>query len=454
MAQDFNRKISVYLLALLVVFAACKKEDDPVFDQSPDERINATLTKYQTLLTGAQYGWKAVVQPTGGGAYSFYFKFNNENRVVMYSDFDSTSAVTPKESSYRLKALQQPSLLFDTYSYLHLLSDPNENTITIQSNINGLKGGALGLGLQSDFEFALDSSTDNTVYLTGRQHGAKAVLVKATQEEATAYENKQLAAPLLQLQNLNKILYYFKRLTIGGKQYDVSINDNLKTIAFTWIDGSGNVATFNTTYYYTPAGIVFTTPFNDGSQTITGFTGIAWNEVTNNFSLSANNATGILAGVNSPIAVDKQAPIRWYNDAISAGNTYWISLDGFHVNGVDDAYNVKSLVNDTWGYFYMIYWPQFGANYDLFAPVFINQAGDSIDLFYGTAPKAPTITTDGRAVFKELGTLGAQHPATGPAALSRTQLYNGSGYYFVQTSATSYDMISAADARVWITWIM
>jgi len=36
--------------------------------------------------------------------YSFYFKFNNANRVVMLSDFDSLSAVTPKESSYRLKA--------------------------------------------------------------------------------------------------------------------------------------------------------------------------------------------------------------------------------------------------------------------------------------------------------------------------------------------------------------
>lgn len=447
----YTKKTFFCAIVLLAALAACKKDDSTAFDQSPDERINETLAKYQAQLAGAPYGWRAVVYPAAGGAYSFYFKFNDANRVMMYADFDSTSAVTPKESSYRLKALQQPSLLFDTYSYLHLLSDPNENTITVQSNVNGLRGGTLGQGLQSDFEFAIDTATADSIKLIGRQHGTRAFLVKATQQEATAYENKQLATPLLQLRNINKILYYFKRLSLGGKTYDISINDNAKTIAFTWVDGNGNVNTFNTTYYYTTNGIAFSTPFNDGSQTITGFSGINWNAATNTFSLSANNNTGTLSGVNNPIAVDKQAPARWWNYAVTYGNTYWISLDGFHVNGVDDAYGIKSLKNDTWDYFYLIYWPQFNANYDLFAPVFINATRDAIDLFYGTAPRPLTVTADGRAVFRELGTLGP-HPTTGPAALSRAQLYNASGYYFVQTSATSYDMVSAADSRIWITW--
>src|SRR5215217_5513761 len=149
----------IYSIFLLAAFSSCKKDDSNAFEKSPDERVNETLANFQTLLSGAQYGWRAVVYPTAGGAYSFYFKFNDANRVVMYSDFDSASAVTPRESSYRLKALQQPSLIFDTYSYLHLLSDPNENTITVQSDINGYRGGALGQGLQSDFEYAIDTAT-------------------------------------------------------------------------------------------------------------------------------------------------------------------------------------------------------------------------------------------------------------------------------------------------------
>lgn len=451
MVRNLNTKnLSICLIALLAVLAACRKEDKPVFDQSPDERINATLAKYQTLLAGSQYGWKAVVHPAGGGAYSFYFKFNNQNRVVMYSDFDSTSAVTPRESSYRLKALQQPSLIFDTYSYLHQLADPNENVV-VQSDINTLRGGKLGVGLRSDFEYALDSSTADKVFITGRQHGTRAVLTKATQQEAAAIENKQLANALLPLQNLNKILYYFKRLTIGGKAYDVSINENTKLIAFTWTDATGTVRTFNTTFYYTINGIEFSTPFNDGTQTITGFTGVAWNAAAGTFTVSANNNTGTISGVNSPLAVDKTAPERWWTTAV-ASDSYWVSEKGFHVNGVDDAFNVRSLANGTWKYFFMIYWPRYGSSYDLFAPVFINTTTSQVTLFYGTAPRAPSVTADGRAIFRESTTALGQHPTTGPAALSRAQLYQSGGYYFVQTSESSYDMVSAADARIWITW--
>ena len=105
-----------FFLSLSLLAASCKKEDDPVFDKSPDERINEALSGYQKQLTEAPYGWKALVYPKGGGTYFFYMKFDNQNRVTMYSTFDSLSAVTPRESSYRLKALQQIALLFDTYS--------------------------------------------------------------------------------------------------------------------------------------------------------------------------------------------------------------------------------------------------------------------------------------------------------------------------------------------------
>lgn len=446
----YTKQLFQYLILLLIIFGSCKKDDTTAFDKSPDERINETITKYQTILSGAANGWKAVVYPAAGGAYSFYFKFNDSNRVVMVADFDSTSARTPRESSYRLKALQQPSLIFDTYSYLHLLADPNENTIDVQADVNGFRGGTLGQGLQSDFEYAIDTATADSVSLTGRQNGTRTILVKATPEEAAAYNSGKLAVPLLQFRNVNKILYYFKRLTLGGKVYDLSINDNMKTIAFTWVS-NGQVSTFNTTYYYTPDGIQFTNPFNDGTQLITGFANIKWNESTNMFSVLANTNNGTIVGVNSPIAVDKQAPIRWWRYAVANGNTYWISLNGFHVNGVDNAYNIDTLKNGTWDYLYLLYWPQVNSSEDFMGPLFINPQRDSADIFYGTLPNTPTITNDGRIIFKESRMFGT-YPESGGAALMRTQLYDASGYYFVQTSETSYDMVSAADSRIWITW--
>ena len=169
------KKVLITVLIISAYLSSCKKADKPAFDKSPDERLNETLAAYQTQLSGAQNGWKGFIKTDSGkgSIYSFYFKFNNANRVVMLSDFDSLSAVTPKESSYRLKALQQPSLLFDTYSYLHVLSDPDET----------VNGGTRGAGLLSDFEFYFDSSTTDTIKLVGRLNGSKMIFIRATQAE-------------------------------------------------------------------------------------------------------------------------------------------------------------------------------------------------------------------------------------------------------------------------------
>ena len=109
-----NKNLLYYLLAITLV-ASCRKDDDNAFDKSPDERLNETLAAYQKALSGSQFGWNANLITADGGYYRFYFSFNDSNRVQMYSDFDSTTATVLKESSYRLKALQQPSLIFDTY---------------------------------------------------------------------------------------------------------------------------------------------------------------------------------------------------------------------------------------------------------------------------------------------------------------------------------------------------
>src|SRR5215207_2998769 len=105
------KKILLALVIISVAFSACKKEYDNAFDKSPDERINEALASYQSALIGAANGWKAFIKTDSGrgSTYSFYFKFSTDNRVTMYSDFDTTSAVTSQQTSYRLKAQQQPT---------------------------------------------------------------------------------------------------------------------------------------------------------------------------------------------------------------------------------------------------------------------------------------------------------------------------------------------------------
>ena len=430
------KKNLFYFFLILIVIASCRKDDKSVFNKSPDERIKETLGKYQTALTGAPAGWNATITTGTGGIYHFYFRFNDSNRVFMYADINLETATVLKESSYRLKALQQPSLIFDTYSYLHILADPN-------SSVNG---GIVGAGLVSDFEFSLDTLTTDSIRLTGSINSAKVALKKATQQDLDDWQNGRWAK-VLAFQNIGKIQNYFKRITIGGKEYEIQVNLVTRTITFTWVDGSGNTQQFTTGYNYSAGGIAFTAPFNTGTQTINGLEIVSWDASNFILNVKVNGTAAAIAGAIQPLKTDLAAPARWWNYAINNGGAYWISGNGFHVNGVDDAFGITTLAK----YYYLIYWPTYDTANDLFAPVFLNDAGTGLTIQYGAAPNIPQFTGDGRAIFTLLGTYGT-YPTSGPSALSLTQLLIPQGYYFVQTGPTTYDMVSASNAKAWVNW--
>lgn len=426
-----NTTLYLFLLLLLV---ACKK-DDTVFEQSPDDRINETLKKYESALTGSAAGWKATMKTKSGGLYNFHFRFNNSNRVFMFADINLETASTPRESSYRLKALQTPSLLFDTYSYLHVLADPDAS----------VNGGNFGQGLGTDFEFSLDSLAADSIILTGRMNGTKLTLKRATQAELNAWQNGQWAT-VVSFENINKIQNYFKRMIISGVTYEIRVDPVARTVTFSWVGANGNLQQFTTSYYYNATGVVFVTPFTAGTQTVNGLEIVSWDAGNLLLQVKVNGIASTIAGATQPLKVDLTAPQRWWQTGVTA-DAYWISFDGFHVNGVDDAFGIKTLPS----YYYLIYYPGFNGNSnDLFAPLFINAAGNGLDFLYGAAPK-PQFTADGRAIFTLVANYGS-YPLTGPARLSRNQLLIPQGYYFVQTSPSSYDMVSATDAKAWISW--
>ena len=309
-----------------------------------------------------------------------------------------------------------------------------------------------GAGLLSDFEFYFDSVTTDTIKLVGRFNGSKMILIRATQAEEAAYKSGALAAGL----NINKILTYFKRLTIGSQLYDIRINPVTRQFIFSWLDANGNLITFTTGYYYIPGGIIFTTPLVNGSQTISGFDNVRWNQATGTLNLTTGSAAATITGIVMPLKVDLTAPRRWWQYAPDNGGL-WISRNGFHVNGIDDAFGIKSLTSGNSLYYALVYWPKAATSNDVFGPFFVNTAQDSLVTPYLNAPGFPNFTTDGRAIFVDLGDLGPPffipYPTTGAAAQSKTFLYDPNGYYFVQTSAVTYDMVSAGDGKSWISWL-
>lgn len=170
----------IYLCVGLFVFASCDKKEDNVFSETPDVRLEKTLAEYEELLHSSPNGWLLSIETGTNGGYRFWVNFNDNKRVTMLADLDydlPTSIATstlPKESSYTLKGLLAPSLIFDTYTYLHMLADP-------QAAVNGAS--ANGTGLESDFEFTFIKADNGRIYLRGNFNGCTAYLDPATPEE-------------------------------------------------------------------------------------------------------------------------------------------------------------------------------------------------------------------------------------------------------------------------------
>lgn len=246
------KKYISLLCVVCLLFTACKKEyDDYAFDQGPDERLTETLTKLSSQLTEAPNGWKVFIYPAGGRAYGYYMKFDKNNRVVMMGDFNNAQGATPKESSYRLKALQQPSLLFDTYNYLHVLADPDPS----------VAGGTAGKGLVSDFEFAYDPSKAqaDTIRMFGRFNGSDFLLTKASAADASKYQ----AAAMQQLRDATQAFITANRYVVlelpDGTKKDLVMNMTTRAFGLSFLDGAA-LSVFNTSFAFTATGIYLKEP--------------------------------------------------------------------------------------------------------------------------------------------------------------------------------------------------
>ncbi|GAC1425320.1 MAG: hypothetical protein NVSMB7_01580 [Chitinophagaceae bacterium] len=439
--------------------AGCKKTyNDTINGQKPDDRIAAAMTAYQAKLTKAPYGWIMLETTTGiafnqgvsqdgpKAAFAYFMQFNDSNKVTMFSDFDTIMAVTPKTSDFRVKSLQRPALIFDTYSYLHVPCDPNPA-------ISKSPFGA-GFGWGTDFEFSFADNVDpsrlgDTIRLTGNLNSSRAVMVKATKEQRDAYYAGSLKTTML---NWGNILNYFKRVNGGPTQFELSPGlGGIKSVDINWLDGSGNLQSTNSSIYFTANGVNLVNPPTIGNQTIYSFNNIVWNAGTSTITTAVNGTTAsTITGSTAPLKNDPNAPLAWWNKAVNNGNVYWVSTTNFHINGVDDALKVASIPNYSG---FTIFWPEFGVNggvnYDLLSPI----TGRAIN--FGAAYRPPNFTTAGTVIFPFYGTLGAV-PASATAIYTslRQKFAEPAGYYLIlKEDKITYDMVNVADAKSWINWI-
>lgn len=439
----------IVILIILLSFAACRRDfDDTIFGETPDQRLTKTLDSLQRRLADEPGGWNGFLTTGTGVRAGFYFKFTNNNRVVMASDA-IVGGEQGKESSYRLKALQQPSLIFDTYSYLHILADPNGD----------VNGGTDGSGLQSDFEYAYDPSADNrdSIVLRGRMHNSKLVLRPASREDGVAFDAGGLSNAFVFDSLARRYLNYFKRFTLNGNTYELVVNRRKKSLKVAWVEG-GAYKEAMTYYMNTPAGNVeLVSPFTANGVVMSAFKNMQWDNAAVLLSFTVNNDRVTPAGFTGPLQVDAGAARRWWEKSRDE-EKYWVSATGFRVNGVDDNYRVASLT----GYNAMMYAAEWGTVRGTTTDCF-GYIRNRNQLFAPAVVSPPSFSADGRAVFTRV--FGASgDPATfsyfgtnpGQAAINAffpavIKLADVNGYIFVQIYDT-YDMVDAVNATSWISW--
>lgn len=221
------KKILIIGLFAVLGIQACKKDDKLVDGKRPEERITEDLEKYKKELLSSTNGWKGFLYTDAvGGGYNFYLDFKENDRVTMRADYDADYAGEAFESTYQIKQVMAPTLTFDTYSYLHLLTDPNPDKF----------GGLEGTGYGSDFEFEIREQKGDTLKLVGKKRNTPLTLIKATAADKAFYTSSAFPTMVDDLNDYlaaNPFLYFLDPKNNAQKvQITANADVSVRTIAF------------------------------------------------------------------------------------------------------------------------------------------------------------------------------------------------------------------------------
>ena len=159
----------IYILACVFLLAACEQDDSRIFEKSSGQRSIDYVAQSYSALVSSPNGWKMTYFPNDAlyGGYNFLFKFAANDRVEMASEFGSTT----ETSSYRVNMSSGPLLVFDSYNYIHILSDPQYVPRPV--------------GLRGDYEFVINGMDADAFKLIGRRFGVKVTMEKASAKDWT-----------------------------------------------------------------------------------------------------------------------------------------------------------------------------------------------------------------------------------------------------------------------------
>lgn len=417
------KRIKILVIGILCfkLFGGCNKfQDFP--ESSIDERINERMELYSNYLIGAPFGWKAYLLTKSGLQKNFTFRFNNQNRV--FTTLEDDKSLT-EESSYRLKYLQRPALIFDTYSLLHLLSDPDASVY----------GGVFAEGMQSDFEFHFVNATEDRIELRGVFNESKLIFIKANSALDATNTFDDMDAMLA---TLLKLKTYFKRTVIDGLEFEVDLNPNDRRFGLVYYEEGFAVRNMSS-FYVVGDEINFYDPIILGVDTIRKLTDVSFNP-SGYLSVNFGQVNLQITESVEPLFYDKTVISRFWASDRQLSFGYW-SRDA-----VKDYLNESSIATIT-GLNQQIMWMDFNPSIDLLG------YARNFSLEYGPAIRVTLDYTTGIVKYVYAGSLGTMNPlAQRNIAVEAAQNFTDpNGLYIIEKGASVYDLVTVTDARKWVS---
>lgn len=292
--QAFRRFLLVSIVSILL---SCDSDYETTFKESPDERVRQALNDYNALLMDAPNGWRGMLYTGTGAGYFYYFQFSSDGKVSMMSDFNEQTASESMTSSWMLKALQKPTLSFDTYSYIHLPADPDGD----------VNGGGNGQGLLSDFEFTFSETKGDTVFMKGLKHNTELILVRATVEESESILNQQIVAILQSTKQYTTVNKGLRLLLPDNTILPLAIDVSHKLFGAQYLSADGSaIQTFISPFTFSIEGIQLRDTLTIGGYNIRTLT---WDSGNNFYTIQLDDEMA-LTNSTDPIIFTPSTPLH------------------------------------------------------------------------------------------------------------------------------------------------
>jgi len=182
-------KLFIFAIAILSLSVSCEKKMDRIFDESPTDRLNASVSNVYTTLQANKDGWMIKYYPSSAlefGGYTLFAKFTNSVDVTVEGDMTTLAAQT---STYTVVPGAGPILTFDTYNRIfHYFALPGYFNKSSAYQLPGFltaQIGSVNEGMKGENDFLVTKASADSIVMEGRKSYNKIVMIPIKSSETT-----------------------------------------------------------------------------------------------------------------------------------------------------------------------------------------------------------------------------------------------------------------------------